>query len=521
LRRWQAAIVGNLFGWKRVDEANRIVRRYRRAFVEIGRGNGKTPLASGIVLYCFLNDEEPGQQNYLAAGQREQAGALFRNGAGFVDQDKGLTAKVKLYRGKAHRSMVLKADPLSFVRVIPADAAGQHGGIPHVTVVDELHVQESRDLLDVFETAMAKKVRRQPLLVMITTSDYDRESICNEVYDYACRVRDNGGDPAKAGYDPAFLPVIYEAQDSDPWTEEKTWEKANPNLDVSVSREQLAKACKKAQETPAFENAFKRLHLNIRTGQDVRVIPMEAWDQCPRELSDLVPIAGEGDGRSYLLGRPAFGGLDLASTEDLASLGLAFPLANDYVALLSWSWCPEDRVRRRARQKFPYDVWAAQGFLEVTPGDQIDYRVIRSRINELAKLYDIREIGFDPHGATHLMQDLKEHDGISVVPIPQSFRSLAAPTKELVRLVRVKHFVHFGNPVVRWAASNAAAHFDGRIPPGAKIEDYIDKVPLMLSKRKSANKIDPIAAAVLALATKGAHPDANEAGAWDGTIHVL
>jgi phage terminase large subunit-like protein len=490
LQPWQAAVVGNLFGWKRTDEKGRRVRRYRRCLLYVPRGNGKTPLASGIVLYAFFTDGEPGAQNYLAAGQREQAGILFRNARGMVDQVDALRESVTIYGGDQHRSLVLKNDPLSFCKVIPAEAASQHGGIPHITVVDELHVQESRDLVDVFETAMSKKVRKQPLLVMITTADHDRPSICNETYEHACRVRDNGGDPEKPGFDPTFLPVIYEATVDEDWTLEETWRRANPNLETSVSLESLAASCRKAQENPAFENAFRRLHLNQRTKQETLLVPMGHWDKCDRPL-DL----------DALEGLPCYGGLDLASREDLASFALVFPLEDEFWAVLSFSWCPEARVVRRANQKFPYDVWSRAGHLIPTDGDEIDYSTIRAKIDELAKVYDIRNVGYDPHGATQFAQELKRDYGDEfVVNVTQTFRNLSAPTKEIVRRVKLHKIIHGGNPVLRWATSNVAAYIDGKIPPGADLGDYLDKVPVMPSKRKSADKIDPFAALVIAVA---------------------
>jgi phage terminase large subunit-like protein len=150
---------------------------------------------------------------------------------------------------------------------------------------------------------MAKKVRAQPLLVMITTSDYERESICNEVYDYACRVRDNGGDRAKPGFDPSFLPVIYELKPDDDWTDER-WHLANPNLDVSVSRESLRKIVLKAKETPALEAEVKRLHFNIRTKQAMQLISTAAWDACGKGEDGAAPdhVAGGAD-RPRLLRR--------------------------------------------------------------------------------------------------------------------------------------------------------------------------------------------------------------------------
>jgi len=490
LGRWQAAIVGNLFGWKRRDEKGREVRRYRKSLLYVPRGNGKTPLASGLALYGLFNDNEPGAQCYLAAGAREQAGFLFRNARGMVEQEPFLLDQVTIYGGDQHRSLVLKADLLSFLKVIPADAAGQHGGIPHITIVDELHVQESPDLVYVFETAMSKKVRSQPLLVMITTADYERSSICNDTYAHACQVRDNGGDKAKPGYDPSFFPVIYEAgQDAD-WTDEKVWAKANPNLGVSVSLESMREACLKAQEQPAFENEFRRLHLNQRTKQDVRLISLATWDASGREF-DIASLTG----------KVCYGGLDLSSTRDLSSFDLLFPLEDDYLAVLSWSWCPEQRIVYRARQKFPYDVWSKQGWLTGTSGDWIDYEAIQTKIDELYKLYSIREIGYDPHGAADFMQTLMRKYGDKfVTPITQTFGNLAAPTKELSRRVHQGKVIHFKNPVLRWAIGNAAIHYDGKIPAGGSISEYLEKVPIMLSKRKSEEKIDPAAALVNALA---------------------
>lgn len=503
LRAWQAAIVGNLFGWKRRDEDGRIVRRYRQAMIFVARGNGKTPLAAGIVARAFFEDGEPGAQCFLAAGQKEQAGILFRNLVGMVDQEPSLLSRVKVFRGDQHRSMTLVEDPLAFCKTIPADAAGQHGGIPAVAVVDELHVQEKRDLLDVFETAMSKKVRAQPLLVMITTSDYDRPSICNEVYEHACRVRDNGGDKAKPGYDPSFLPVIYELKPEAEWTDEKTWSAANPNLDVSVSRESLRKIVAKAKENPSLVNEVKRLHFNMRTGQAVALVPMDQWDASR-------PAVTIDD----LIGQPCYAGLDLASLEDLASLALVFPRPDDVWAVLSFSWCPEDKLSWRVTRRFPYDVLSrteilpGHPILTATTGSRIDYRQIREDFDALGAIFQIRECGYDAHGAEQFRQDLTEQYGEDFAwMIPQNHQNLSRPTKEILRRVKNKQIAHFGCPLLRWAASNAAPYIKGKIPAGGMIADYLDKVPVIPSKMQSAEKIDPFAALVDAVARLTAHPE--------------
>jgi phage terminase large subunit-like protein len=503
LRPWQAAIVGNLFGWKRKDDAGRIIRRYRQSLIFIPRGNGKTPLAAGIVAYAYFEDGEPGAQCYLAAGQKEQAGTLFRNLAGMVDQEPALSSRVKIYRGDQHRSMTLNEDPLSFCKTIPADAEGQHGGIPHVTVVDELHVQKKRELLDVFETAMSKKTRAQPLLVMITTSDYERPSICNEIYKRACDVRDNGGDPSKPGMDPTFLPVIYELKPDVDWTDEKLWDEANPNLDVSVSRESLRQLVAKAKETPSLINEVRRLHFNIRTGQAVSLVPMDQWGKSRPavEVKDLI-------------GRACYAGLDLSSLEDLSSLGLLFPLEDEVWAVLSFSWCPMEKVQWRATRRVPYDVWSRTEILKGRPiltptdGSRIDYRRIREDFDELAQIFQIREMAYDPHGAEQFRQDLCETYGEEfAVMMSQNHTNLSRPTKEILRRLKLGKIAHFDDPLLRWAAGNVAPYIKGRIPPGGQIADYLDKVPVMASKMQSSEKIDPFAAMVNAAARLTAHPE--------------
>jgi phage terminase large subunit-like protein len=507
LRPWQAAIVGNLFGWKRKDEDGAECRRYRRCFLYVPRGNGKTPLVSGIMLYVLFNDGEPAGQNYLAACKREQAGILFRNIRGMVEQDAELIAEVKIYGGDQQRSLILNADKFTFCKVIPGDGKGQHGGIPHAIAFDELHEQEDRQLYEVFETSMAKKTRRQPLLLMLTTADYDRPSLCNEVYKNACEVRDNGGRADRPGLEPSFLPVIYEAAPEDDWTSEEIWRKANPNLDVSVSLRELREACRKAQENPIKENGFRRLHLNQRTAQDVRLIPLKQWDACldtTLKLEDFV-------------GKACYGGLDLSSCEDLTSFYLVFPCGerfggfdDDSVAIFGWSWCPSMRVAERARKKaVPYDVWVKAGHIFETPGGSVDYGMVREKIVECDQRFQILKIFADPSMARETVTNLNEQQGFvdRVVEFAQTINNLSSPTKQLISKVKHKKLRHDGNPVTRWAAGNLAGYYKGTIPPGETLDSYLDKVPVMPSKQSSADKIDPIAAIIFGLAAKEANPE--------------
>lgn len=490
LEPWEQAFIGCLFGWKRADGT----RRYREALLGIPRGNGKTPISAGICCDFLLCDNEPGAQIYGAAADVPQASLLYRHAVGMIRREPQLEDRCEIH--DSYRSITLKDDPASVYRVVSSDAGGKHGYNPHLVLADELHAWEGRALMEAFESAFAKKGRRQPLLLHITTRDFDRPSVCNEKWAYAEQVLDG------VVQDSAFLPVIYAADDDDDWTAESTWEKANPNIDVSVDRVSLRRMCEKAKQNPALENTFKRLHLNMRTEQDMRVIPLDAWDDC----ADSFTLAD-------MRGMRCFAGLDLASTEDLCSLGLVFPMPTegdtDNCRVLSFSWCPEERVKVRTQKRVPYDRWAREDWLFATAGEQTDYHVIESFIVDLRDRHgiDVAEISFDGWNAAQITQNLMEKHGFVVVKTPQSLTQLSAPTKEFLRRIKSGRLRHNRNPVLRWAASNMAVHYSGKLQIGSDLDDILDKVPIMPSKQASADKIDPVAALVLAFKSLIAHPD--------------
>lgn len=486
LQPWQQAVIGCMFGWKRPDGT----RRYREVFMGIPRGCGKTPLAAGICNYCLFCDGERGAQIYSVASDVPQAALLFRHASGMIRQEPELESRCEIR--DSYRSIVLKNDAASAYRVISSEPGGKHGFVPHLVVCDEVHAWQGREVMDEITSAFAKKSRLQPLLVHITTRDYDRESVCNEKWEYAEQVR-SGNIP-----DSTFLPVLYQADQDDDWTQPSTWEKANPSIDITVDRKALERECQKAQATPGYENVFKRLHLNMKTEQDMRVIPMASWDMGEETFTT-----------EDLRGMKCFGGLDLASTEDLCSFALVFPMENEDCRVLSWSWCPEEKVKDRTQKRFPYRTWCEQEWLTATTGNQVDYRVIRDDIcrfrDEMG--FDILEISFDGWNAAQIVQDLMEHDGFAMVKTPQSLSQLSAPTKEFLRRVKAGKLKHQANPLLRWSASNLAVHYSGKLQMSANLEDILDKVPIMPSKQSSADKIDPITAIVLGFKSMIAHPD--------------
>ena len=209
--------------------------------------------------------------------------------------------------------------------------------------------------------------------------------------------------------------------------------------------------------------------------EETRWLPLEKWDAC----------AGAVDAPS-LKGQRCWAGLDLASTEDITALVLAFPDEGGGYDVLPFFWIPEDTIEKRSRRdRVPYDVWARQGLVYTTPGNACDYAFIRARLNELAEQFDIVDIGLDPWNARQLGGELME-DGFEIVDFRQGYASMSAPTKELLRLVLAGSLRHGGNPVLRWMADNMVVTQDpaGNLKP---------------AKDRSTERIDGMVALVMAI----------------------
>lgn len=462
LSPWQRGLVGNIFGWMRPDGT----RRYRECLLFVPRKNGKTTLAAAILNYVLFCDGEPGAEIYCAAADREQANLVYSQAAGMARAEENMD---RLSRHYATSKTTTYDQTNSFYRAISAEAATKHGYNAHFVIIDELHAQPNRELVDVLMTSTG--ARRQPLCLHITTSDYEREdSICNEKHRYASAVRDGLID------DPAFLPCIFEATIDDDWRDPEVWAAANPNYRVSVSEEYLQRECLRAQESPAFENTFKRLHLNIRTESAARWLTSEAWAACGDRELRIEDFAGE----------KCWAGLDLAATSDVTPCVFVFERMGVYF-VFPYFWLPERTAAERARKLPIYGEWQRQRLVILTQGDVTDYDVVRRDINHIVDTnkLQVREIAADRlFQGLDICRRLAEDDGFEVIEHGQGFTSMALPTKETERLILGGQLAHPDHPVLNWHIANTVVSEDAA---GNKKPD----------KKKSSEKIDGAVAMIM------------------------
>ena len=460
---WQEQIVRDLFGILKPNG----YRQFNYAYIEIPKKQGKSELAAAIALLLTCADNEYGGEIYGCAADRQQASIVFDVAVQMVEQSPALKSRFKILRSQ--KRLIYK--PLnSFYQVLSSEAYTKHGLNVHGVVFDELHAQPNRQLYDVM-TKGSGDARKQPLYFLITTAGTDRHSICWEVHQKAVDILEG------RKVDSSFYPVIYGADDNDDWTDEKVWKKANPSLGITVDIEKLRVACNSARQNPAEENLFRQLRLNQWVKQSVRWMPMEKWDACDRDFDP-----------ESLKGRVCYAGLDLSSTTDLTAFVLVFPPENEHEPyyVLPYFWIPEENIPIRvSRDHVPYDIWEQQGYLKSTEGNVVHYGFIEAFIEDLGKIYNIKEITFDRWGAVQMSQNL-EAMGFTVVPFGQGYKDMSPATKELMKLVLEEKINHAGHPVLRWCVDNIFVRTDpaGNIKP---------------DKEKSTERIDGAVALIMAL----------------------
>jgi len=469
---WQRSeIVREIFGWRRSSDD---LRRYRTAYIEVPKKNGKSTLLAGIGLYLLVADGEPGSEVYGAACDREQASIIYREAAAMVRASPELSRVLEIVESRKTIAMPSRA---GFYRVLSADGYRAEGLNIHGLLFDELHAQKDRRLFDSLRYGGA--AREQPLLVSITTAGYDRNSICYEQHSYAKRIL------ADESTDPTFFAYIAAADDSDDWKIESTWKKANPSLGATMKVDDFAADCAEATLSNTKENSFKRYRLNVWTQQDTRWIKSDAWAAC----------SGAPD--KPLEGRPCWIGLDLAYSQDTSALVAVFPADDGYVDVLAKFYIPQDMMAdRERRDRFQYSQYVREGFITATAGNVTDYDFIRNDIETFSSVYNIRRIALDRWNATQLSNQLQGL-GLDVVGWPQSFAGMNAPSRQLENLLESAKLRHCGNPVLSWQANNASVrtNADGMIRP-------------LKPKPNGTERVDGIISLVMAL------------GAWHAEEHT-
>jgi len=426
----QAFIVGSLFGWKKGDK-----RRFTRAYIEQGKGNGKSPIAGGIGLFGMTADGEAGAQIYAAAAKREQAGILFADAVKMVKQSPSLKKRLEFSGGEGREFNIAHHRSGSFFRPVSRDTGKTGSGPrPFFVLADEVHELPDRKILEMLERGF--KFRRQPLLFMITNSGSDRNSVAWEEHEHAVKVAaghtEAVNDPTFVGEaidDNTFSYVCALDEGDDPLHDPSCWIKANPLLGVTITEEYLSRTVAQAKAIPGQLNGILRLHFCVWTDADT------AW----MTRSTLEPRLFDFDHEEHK-GKEVYLGLDLSQNRDITAMAAVVktgtneqnkPLFDAWIE----AWTPGDTLQAREIQdKIPYSVWARDGHIHAPQGESINYRHVAQTLAEYCEKFHVRAVAYDRFAFRRFEEDVNEI-GINVefIEHPQGGMKKGKPTEAMKR----------------------------------------------------------------------------------------
>jgi phage terminase large subunit-like protein len=467
LEGWQCFILTTVFGWVHRDTG---LRRFREAYIEVPRKNAKSTLSSGVALFMLTADGEHGAEVYSAATTRDQARIVFDDAKQMAER----TPDLRTYCGVAiMQHAITVAATASKFAPLAAEGSTLDGLNVHFAVIDELHAHKTRAVYDVIDTA--RGAREQSLLWNITTGGTDRSGICYERRTHAAKVLD------RVLVDESLFGVIYTIDDKDDPLDPASWPKANPNWCVSVLRDDMESAARKAAAMPSALANFLTKRLNVWVNGDSAWMDMRAWEACADPKLDINDFEGE---KCWI-------GLDLAQKRDFAATCKVFNRDGRWFVFVKL-YLNEVAISESGNAHLA--GWARSGYVVTTDGNITDFDVLAEDLRRDCRRFNVQEIAFDPALSMYFAGKLIE-EGLPLVEIAQRALFFTQPLLQVENLVAERLLTFDGNPVMTWMVSNLVVKISKfnelRSPTKEREENKIDGVLAMLMALGRAMAVKP------------------------------
>lgn len=486
--------VVQLFGFRRRDaiqvegwgeDDTFYPRRFTSALFAVARKNAKSTLASAILLYCLCCEPEEGAQVISAATTFDQASIIFRASNRMVEKTPDLAEAFGL---ATWAKSISRFETGSSYKAVHAKASTQDGLNPSHTGLDEIHAHKTADLLNVLQSAAG--ARANPLWLFTTTEGYTNAGPWAEIRSFVFALL-RGVLGTQADH---FLALFYALDNEDKSAkitqddefDESKWIKANPLLDVNPHLlGAIRKEAVEAKQMPSKLAEFRIKRCNRPASTASGWVDLTKWAKC----GGVVDL-------DWLAGYPCWGGLDLASTTDIAAFRLLW-LVDGVWYTHGWRWVPADAVAHRTeRATVPYAGWVEAGHLIQTDGDVTDYSVIERDVLAAVDRFQVESIAYDNWNAADLVNRLLAAQ-VPMIQFVQGTKSYHPAMQALERAYMSGNLVHGGDPVLTWCASNLVARRDVNLS-------------MAPDRKRSADKIDDMAALLMAMGLAVASDDAED-----------
>ncbi len=429
--------LAGIFAFREKDTGLRWTRTVR---IWIPRKNGKTTVSAGAVLYCSNFEGEPGAEVVISAASEDQARIPYKVVRAMLEKDAELRSVTGAEDTKDACEFTKTGGTINLAH---ARAKNLDGLNPHVLLQEELHAQDQA-VIGVLKTAQGS--RQAPLDLGISTAGRDVNSPAMDDWK-TCRQVLSGRLKA-----PRLFVAMYAGSedDKDRCFDEAVIEKLNPMWGVSLNPTSIEEEVFEARKSEAKRQEYLRTRINFWSRAAGNLISIEAWDRCADLKLKL----------DVLKGFPLYVGIDLASRSDLNAAAFMVKAGNAVYAIGRY-WLGEQSERLRDdRFADAFLGWHRDGWLQLTPGSYIDYRVILRQVLEVLDGHNVVGVGLDDYQANIMARDVEDAGYRSFI-VPKTARALTQATEDLIARVADRGLLqHDGNPVTAWCAGNVVGYWD-------------------------------------------------------------
>jgi phage terminase large subunit-like protein len=455
LEPWQVFFFACVFGWVHRETG---LRRFARAYLEVARKNAKSTTCAGAALYTAVADNEEGGQVYSAATKKDQAKIVWSIAKRMVELEPDFRALGVGVNARAifHQPSGSRYEPLG------RDSDTLDGLNSHCFIADELHAHKDRGLWDVLDSSTG--ARAQSLGIGITTAGSNTAGVCFEQRGYLISIlnatlKRHGG----MGYkqegadheDDRYFGLIYtldhgysDDRADDDWADEATWIKANPNLGISVSIDDMRAKCTKAKASTASQAEFRTKHCNQWIASESAWMDMTQWNAC----ADLTLTSEQFAHEECVIALDAAFKQDIFAKIKLLRRGEEFYVFGKY-------WMP--RAQLDNKKLAHLSAWAESGHIHVCDDPVVDVEPIKQSLRADADLHVVKDVAYDPWSMTQFAGEMLV-EGFQMVELRQNTQNLSEPMKAIADLVTSRKLHHNGDPVLAWMIGNVVCHYDAK-----------------------------------------------------------
>lgn len=461
-----------IWGWVHKETG---LRRFRIAYIEKPRKNGKSTDMATAGLFGVAADGEPGAEIYSGATSEKQAQEVFRPAWQMAHDSEDFRNYfgISLSGTKKNPTSIYRLEDMSRFELLIGNPGD--GSSPHYAIVDEYHEHRTSDQFDTMETGMG--AREQPLMLVITTAGDNVSGPCYDMHLKAIKILE------KTMEDDAFFAIIFTIDQEDSYEDFENWKKANPNYGVSIMEDYLKRKYKETMTDASKQNVNLRKHLNVWTNAGVAWMNMVKWAACRDTSLKLDNFKGQA----------CFAGLDLASKIDIAALVLLFEYLDGFCCFGKY-YLPEETIGLAGNEH--YEKWVKDGLITATLGAQTDFKYIEDDLKVINADFPIKQLAFDPRESGYLINNIMEwiepdpQKPQVCIEITQGPALMSQPMKELEGLIYAKKMFHNDDPVLTWMIGNVVKKQGRGTGP---VKYYYP------TKEKDAYKIDGAVCLIMAL----------------------